>query len=109
MSKSIFTQVVFSTFLFEQIQLLKALQSVDGQLEISQCLHAKLFHGILKLDIMEDNDGNVVCVLFSKHFVWLLLDGGQQLAGVSDDSIADFSAQLLGVLVSLALREAHSE
>jgi len=102
-------QVVFSTLLFEEIKLLEGFHSVDGKDEFSLFWHTETFHGILELNIVEDDGGNVGSVLLGKSFLWSGFGGGEEVGAVVLDGSRDFSGEFSSVVVSLGLGEGDSE
>ena len=103
------SKVVLSSLLFEKIELLEGLQSVDSKDEITVTWHTETLHGVLELDVVEDDGGDVVFILLGEGLVWTRLDLGEKLGGVVLDGGADLGAELSGVVVSLGLREGDSE
>ncbi len=86
--------------MFEKIELLEGLQSVNSKDEIIRSRHTETSHEILNLDVIEDHGGDVVGVLLSHGFVWSGLNGGEEVGGVISDSSGDLSAKGSGVIVS---------
>jgi hypothetical protein len=52
--------------LLEKIELLKGLQSVNSEYELSINWHTETVHVILELDIVEDDGADVVLVLIGE-------------------------------------------
>jgi hypothetical protein len=77
--------IVLSTLLFEEIELLEGLKSVDGKNEIIWGSLTESGHEILELDIIEDNSGDVMGVWLGHGFVWSGLDGGDKVRCISLD------------------------
>ena len=95
--------------MFEEIELLEGLKSVDGKNEIIWGRHTESGHEILDLDIIEDHGGDVMGVLLGHGFVWSGLDGGDKVGSISFDGGGDLSAEFSSVVVSLLLRVGDSE
>ena len=95
--------------MFEKIELLEGLKSVDGKDEVISSGHTESGHEILKLDIIEDHSSDVVGILFSQGFVWSGLNSGKEVGSISFDGGFDLSAEISGVIVSLGLRVGDSE
>ena len=102
-------EVVLTTLLLEQIKLLKGLQSVDGEDELGVLSHTKTGHGILKLDVVEDDGSDVVGVLLSKGLVGSGLNLTDELVRVVQNCSGNLVAQVSARVVSLRLRVAHTE
>ena len=102
-------EVVLTSLLFEEIELLEGLQSVDGEDELSVSAHTETLLGVLELHIIEDDGGNVVGVLLGEGLIWSGLDLGEELASVVLDSGGNLLAELSGVVISLGLGEGDSE
>ena len=62
-------EIVLTALLLEQVKLLERLQSVDREDKVSVLRHTETSHGILKLDIIEDDGGNVVGVLLGEGLI----------------------------------------
>ena len=103
------TKIVLTSLLLEQVQLLKGLQSVDSEDEVAVLRHAETSHGILELNVVEDDGGDVVGILLGKSLIWSSLDLLDQLIAVVQNCFSDLFAETSGSLVSLCLRVAHSE
>jgi len=95
--------------LFEKIELLEGLQSVDSEDEFTVSGHTETLHGILELDVIEDDGGHVVGVLLGESLVWSGLDLTEKFGGVVLDGSADLGAEFSSVIVSLGLGEGDSE
>ena len=102
-------EVVLSTLLFEEIELLEGLQSVDGEDQSVWGGHTEAGHELLELDVVEDHSGDVVGVLFGHGLVGLGLNLGGDTVGVSEDGIGHLVAEVSGVVVSLGLGVGDSE
>jgi hypothetical protein len=102
-------EVVLSTLLFEEIELLEGLQSVDGEDESVWGGHTEAGHELLELDVVEDHSGDVVGVLFGHGLVGLGLNLGGDTVGVSEDGSGHLVAEVSGVVVSLGLGVGDSE
>lgn len=102
-------QVVFSSLLFEEIKFLEGFHSVDGKNELSLFWHTETLHGILELNIVEDDGGDVGSVLLGKNFFWSGLSGGEEVAGVVHDGCGNLGAEFSSVIVSFSLGERDSE
>lgn len=96
-------EIVFSTSLFEQVQLLKRLKSVNSENQVLVFIHAEILHVFFQLDVVENQRSDVVCVLLSQSIIWCLVNSSDQLRGVVLNSICDFGANGLGSVVSLVL------
>ena len=90
--------------MFEKIELLEGLQSVDSKDEIIWSSHTKTSHEILNLDIIEDHSSDVVGVLLSHGFVWTGLNGGEEVGGVISDGSGTLGAKSSSVIVAGRLR-----
>ena len=95
--------------MFEKIKLLEGLKSVDSEDELTVTGHTETLHGVLELDVIEDDGGHVMGVLLGESLVWSGLDLTKELGGVILDGSTDLSAEFSGVVVSLGLREGDSE
>jgi hypothetical protein len=95
--------------LFEKIELLEWLKSVNGKDEIIWGRLSKTGHEILNLNVIEDHGGDVMGVLLSHGFVWSGLNGGEEIRGIGLDGGSDLGGELSGVIVSLGLRVRDSE
>jgi len=95
--------------LFEKIELLEGLQSVDSKDEVTVTGHTETLHGILELDIVEDDGGDVVFVLLGEGLIWTRLDLTEKFGGVVLDGGSDLGAEFSGVVVSLGLGERDTE
>jgi hypothetical protein len=95
--------------LFEEIELLEGLQSVDSEDKSVVRSHTETVHELLELDIVEDEGRDVVGVLLSHHLVGLGLNLGGDTISVSEDSGGDLVAECSGVVVSLLLRVRNTE
>ena len=102
-------EVVLSSLLFEEVKLLEGLQSVDSQDKVLILVQAKLSHVILELDIIKDERGNVVSILFGKSIIWGLVNSIDQFLGIFLNGIADLGGESLSSVVSRVLREGNSE
>jgi len=102
-------EIVLATLLLEQVQLLERLKTVNSLNKLCGLGHTEHLHGVLKLDIVEDHSGNVMGVLLSERLVGLSLNCGKEGLGVILNSISNLDAELLGVEVSLGLRERDTE
>ena len=102
-------EIVLTTLLLEQVQLLKGLQSVDSKDQVGVLRHTEASHAILELDVIEDDGGDVMGILLSEGFVWSALDLGDKLGGVVQNRSADLGAEVSGSVVPLGLRVAHAE
>ena len=71
-------QVVLSTLLFEEVELLEGLHSVHGKDELSVLWHTETLHGVLELDVVEKDRGNIGSVLLGKSFLRSGLGGGEE-------------------------------
>jgi len=89
--------------LFEEIELLEGLKSVDGKNEIIRGGHTETSHEILELNVEEDHLGDVGSVLLGHGFVWSGLNGGDEGGCISFNGGLDLSAELSSVIVSLLL------
>ena len=78
-------EVVLTTLLLEEVELLEGLQSVDGEHEVGVLGHTEASHSILELDVIEDDSSDVVRVLLGKGLIWSRLDLGNQVVGISQD------------------------
>ena len=63
-------EVILSTLLLEEVEFLQGLQSVDREYEVGVLSHAEASHGILQLDVVEDDGCDVVSILLSEGFIW---------------------------------------
>jgi hypothetical protein len=102
-------EVVLSTLLFEEIELLEGLQSVDSKDKSVVSSHTKTGHVVLNLDVVEDHSGDVVGVLLSHGLVSVGLNLGGDSVSVSEDGGGDLGAEGSGVVVSLLLGVGDSE
>ena len=102
-------EVVLSTLLFEEIELLEGLQSVDSKDKSVVGGHTKTVHELLELDIVEDEGGDVVGVQLGHGLVGLGLNLSGDSVGVSEDGGGDLLAEGSGVVVSLGLGVGDSE
>ena len=102
-------EIVLTALLLEQIELLERLQSVDRKDKFTVLRHTETSHGILKLNVIEDDSGDVVGILLSKGLVRSGLDLGDQLVGIVLNRSADLGAEISSVVVSLSLGVAHTE
>lgn len=102
-------EVVLSTLLLEEVELLEGLQSVDSEsLDIGSS-HTKTGHELLHLDVVEDDGGDVMGVLLGHGLVGVGLNLGDDSVGVSEDGTLDLGAESSGVVVSLLLGVGDSE
>ena len=90
--------------MFEKIELLEGLQSVNSEDEIIRGRDSEASHEILNLDVIEDHGGDVMGVLLGHGFVWSGLNSGEEVGGVISDSSGDLGAKGSGVIVSGGLR-----
>ena len=102
-------EVVLSTLLFEEIELLKGLQSVDSKDEVVVGSHTETVHEFLDLNVVEDHGGDVVGVHFGHGLVGVGLNLGGDAVSVAEDGGGDLVAELSGVVVSLLLGVGDSE
>jgi len=102
-------QVVFSTLLFEEVKFLERFHSVDSKNEFSIFWHTESLHGILELNIVEDDWCEVGSILFGESFFWSGLSGGEEVAGVVHDGCGNLGAEFSSVIVSFSLGERDSE
>ena len=102
-------EVVLSTLLFEEIEFLEGLQSVDSKDKSVVGGHTNTVHELLELDIVEDEGGDVVGVQLGHGLVGVGLNLGGDSVGVSEDSGGDLVAESSGVVVSLLLGVGDSE
>jgi hypothetical protein len=102
-------EVVLSTLLFEEIEFLEGLQSVDSEDKSIVSSHTETGHEILNLNVVEDHGGDVVGVLLGHGLVGVGLNLGGDSVGVSEDSGGDLVAESSGVVVSLLLGVGDSE
>ena len=93
-------EVVLSTLLFEEIEFLEGLQSVDSEDKSIVWSHTETGHEILNLNVVEDHGGDVVGVLLGHGLVGVGLNLGGDSVGVSEDSGGDLVAESSGVVVS---------
>tara|TARA_B110000503_G_scaffold104319_1_gene155632 strand:+ start:208 stop:750 length:543 start_codon:yes stop_codon:yes gene_type:complete len=95
--------------LFEEIELLEGLQSVDSEDKWIVGSHTETVHEILNLDVIEDECGDVMGV----HFGHGLVGAGLNLSGdsisISEDGGGDLGAEGSGMVVSLLLGVGDSE
>ena len=103
------SEVVLTTLLLEKIELLERLQSVDGKGKITIAGHTETLHGILELNVVEDDGRDVVFVLLGEGLIWTRFDLGEELLGVVLDGSGDLGAEFSSVVVSLGLGEGDSE
>ena len=102
-------EVVLTSLLLEEVELLKGLQSVHSEDEFTIGGHSQSLHGVLELDIVEDRGSDVVGVLLSEGLIWARLNLGEEGAAVVLDGGSDLGAELSGVVVPSGLGEADSE
>ena len=102
-------EVVLSTLLFEEIEFLEGLQSIDSEDKSIVWSHTETGHEILNLNVVEDHGGDVVGVLLGHGLVGVGLNLGGDSVGVSEDSGGDLVAESSGVVVSLFLGVGDSE
>ena len=102
-------EVVLSTLLFEEIELLEGLQSVDSKDKSVVSSHTETVHELLNLDVVEDHSGDVVGVLLGHGLVGVGLNLSGDSVSVSEDSGGDLGAEGSGVVVSLLLGVGDSE
>jgi len=102
-------EVVLSTLLFEEIELLEGLQSVDSKDKSVVSSHTKTGHEVLNLDVVEDHGGDVMGVLLGHGLVGVGLNLGGDSVSVSEDGSGDLGAEGSGVVVSLLLGVGDSE
>ena len=102
-------KVVLSTLLFEEIEFLEGLQSVDSEDKSIVWSHTETGHEILNLNVVEDHGGDVVGVLLGHGLVGVGLNLGGDSVGVSEDGGGDLLAEGSGVVVSLGLRVRDTE
>ena len=101
--RSCSTKVVLSSLLLEKIELLERLQSVDSKDQVAVLGNSESGHSILKLDIVEDNLGNVVGVLLGQGFVGSTLNSVDKSVGISEDGCGNLGACVSSGLVSGSL------
>ena len=102
-------EVVLTTLLLEQVELLEGLESVDGKDEVTIGSHTKTGHSILELDIEEDGGGNVVGVLLGEGLVRAGLGLGDHAVSVGLDEAGGGGGSLSGVLVARTLGVGDAE
>jgi len=102
-------EIVLSTLLFEEVELLKGLQSVDGKDKSIVGSHTETRHEVLNLDVVEDHGGDVMGVLLGHGLVGVGLNLGGDSVSVSEDGSGDLGAEGSGVVVSLLLGVGDSE
>ena len=102
-------EVVLSTLLLEEVELLEGLQSVDGKHEVGVLGHTETSHGVLELDIVEDDGSDVVGVLLGKGLIWSGLDLGNKAVSISQDGGTNLGAEISSSVVSLSLGVGDSE
>jgi len=102
-------EIVLSTLLFEEVELLKGLQSVDGKNKSIVGGHTETRHVVLNLDVVEDHGGDVMGVLLGHGLVGVGLNLGGDSVSVSEDGSGDLGAEGSGVVVSLLLGVGDSE
>jgi len=102
-------EIVLSTLLFEEVELLKGLQSVDGKDKSIVGGHTETRHVVLNLDVVEDHGGDVMGVLLGHGLVGVGLNLGGDSVSVSEDGSGDLGAEGSGVVVSLLLGVGDSE
>ena len=102
-------EIVLSTLLFEEVELLKGLQSVDGKNKSIVGGHTETRHVVLNLDVVEDHGGDVMGVLLGHGLVGVGLNLGGDSVSVSEDGGGDLGAEGSGVVVSLLLGVGDSE
>ena len=102
-------EIVLSTLLFEEVELLKGLQSVDGKDKSIVGGHTETRHEVLNLDVVEDHGGDVMGVLLGHGLVGVGLNLGGDSVSVSEDGSGDLGAEGSGVVVSLLLGVGDSE
>ena len=62
-------EIVLTALLLEQVKLLERLQSVGREDKLSILRHTEAGHGVLELDIIEDDSGNVVGILLGEGLI----------------------------------------
>ena len=102
-------KIVFTTFLLKEIELLETLQSVDSKDELTIHGHAKTFHGILQLDVIENNSTNIVGILLCKTLISTRFNFSEELSGIIFDCIWNFGAEFSSMVISFSLWETDSE
>lgn len=106
---SVSAEIVLSTLLLEEIQLLQRFQSVHCENQVTIITHAEASHVILQLHIVENNGSDVVGVLLGESLIWSRLYLSEELSRVILDCFGDLEAKLSGVIISIGLGEADSE
>jgi len=89
--------------LFEQVELLEGLQSVDSEDEVVISSHTEARHELLELDVIEDHGGDVMGVQLGHGLVGLGLNLGGDAVGVALDGGGDLDAEVSSMVVSLLL------
>jgi hypothetical protein len=102
-------EIVLSTLLFEEVELLKGLQSVDGKDKSIVGGHTETGHEVLNLDVIEDHGGDVMGVLLGHGLVGVGLNLGGDSVSVSEEGGSDLVAEGSGVVISLLLGVGDSE
>jgi hypothetical protein len=95
--------------LFEKIEFLERLKSVNSEVKITVCRHTERVSGVLNLDIVEDHGGDVVGVLLGKSFVRGRFDLSNKFISIIQDGGSGFGNEFFGVLVSGSLGERNTE
>jgi len=102
-------EIVFSTPLLKQIELLQWLQSVNSKDQFIIGSHTESAHVVLELDIIEDDSSNVVGVLFGQDLIWACFNLRKKFTGVILNCFWNLLAGFSGMIVLLCLRETNSE
>ena len=102
-------EVVLSSSLFEEVELLEGFESINSEDEVGVFGHSESLHGVLELHVVEDNGGNVVGVLLGQSLNGLGLDLGEELGRVFLNGGGHLGAEFSSVVVPLGLGEADSE
>jgi hypothetical protein len=95
--------------LFEEIELLEGLQSVDSKDKGIVGSHTETVHELLELNIVEDHSGDVMGVQFGHGLVGLGLNLRGDAVSVTKDGSSDLGAQSSSMVVSLGLGVRNTE
>ena len=95
--------------MLEEVEFLKGLQSVDTEDEVGVLRHTEASHGILQLNVIEDDGSDVVGILLSKGFIWSRFNMGNEVVCIVQNRVSDLGAEISRGIVSLGLRVADSE
>jgi len=102
-------EIVFSASLFEQVQLLEWLKTVNSLDKFCGFWHTEGLHVILQLDVVENHGSDVMSILLCQSLVWWGFNSGNQSLSIVLNGVADLGAKLLSVEISFSLGERDTE